>query len=193
MLGEPFPAGCGKRVDDDGGGVADYGILRVDRNRMTVHMTEAELARDLHRVLEKVRQGVEVVIEEDHRPVAVIKEPLLRGHACGAGVSPVLTKAVQALAELLTLPSGWNSHRAKPIDAGNVARAIGLLVALMQEGTPAPAVVPTVRGGVQLEWHTQGMDIEIYIAAPERVSFFAGCEESGESSEGEIVGQEQVL
>ena len=52
---------------------------------MTVHMTEAELARDLHRVLEKVRQGVEVVIEEDHRPVAVIKEPLLRGHASGAG------------------------------------------------------------------------------------------------------------
>lgn len=40
---------------------------------MTVHMTEAEVARDLHEVLEKVRQGIEVVIEQDHRPVAVIK------------------------------------------------------------------------------------------------------------------------
>jgi antitoxin (DNA-binding transcriptional repressor) of toxin-antitoxin stability system len=40
-----------------------------------VHMTEAELARDLHAVLEKVQQGVEVVIEQDHRPVAVIKTP----------------------------------------------------------------------------------------------------------------------
>ena len=40
---------------------------------MTVHMTEAELARDMHAVLEKVQQGVEVVIEQDHRPVAVIK------------------------------------------------------------------------------------------------------------------------
>jgi antitoxin (DNA-binding transcriptional repressor) of toxin-antitoxin stability system len=38
-----------------------------------VHMTEAELARDLHAVLEKVRGGAEVVIEEDHGPVAVIK------------------------------------------------------------------------------------------------------------------------
>jgi antitoxin (DNA-binding transcriptional repressor) of toxin-antitoxin stability system len=42
-------------------------------NMAQVHMTEAELARDLHGVLEKVRQGAEVVIEQDHRPVAVIK------------------------------------------------------------------------------------------------------------------------
>ncbi len=40
---------------------------------MTLRMTEAEVARDLHAVLEKVQQGVEVVIEQDHRPVAVIK------------------------------------------------------------------------------------------------------------------------
>jgi antitoxin (DNA-binding transcriptional repressor) of toxin-antitoxin stability system len=42
-------------------------------DRMTLRMTEAEVARDLHAVLEKVQQGVEVVIEQDHRPVAVIK------------------------------------------------------------------------------------------------------------------------
>jgi antitoxin (DNA-binding transcriptional repressor) of toxin-antitoxin stability system len=46
---------------------------------MTVRMTEAEVARDLHTVLEKVRQGMEVVIEQDTRPVAVIKAPLIRG------------------------------------------------------------------------------------------------------------------
>ena len=40
-----------------------------------VHMTEAELARDVHAALEKVRSGAEVVIEEDHRAVAVIKMP----------------------------------------------------------------------------------------------------------------------
>jgi len=44
-------------------------------NMAQVHMTEAELARDLHGVLEKVRQGAEVVIEQDHRPVVVIKTP----------------------------------------------------------------------------------------------------------------------
>lgn len=44
-----------------------------------VHMTEAEVARDLHEVLAKVQQGVEVVVEQDHRPVAVIRSPLPKG------------------------------------------------------------------------------------------------------------------
>ena len=44
-----------------------------------VHMTEAEVARDLHEVLEKVQRGVEVVIEQDHRPVAVIRSPPAKG------------------------------------------------------------------------------------------------------------------
>jgi antitoxin (DNA-binding transcriptional repressor) of toxin-antitoxin stability system len=39
----------------------------------TVRITEAELALDLHAVLAKVQQGFEVVVEQDHRPVAVIR------------------------------------------------------------------------------------------------------------------------
>ncbi|MBI1788154.1 MAG: hypothetical protein HYR60_11465 [Acidobacteria bacterium] len=38
-----------------------------------VHITEAEAARDFRALLEKVRQGAEVIIEEDARPIAVIK------------------------------------------------------------------------------------------------------------------------
>src|SRR5664279_3748883 len=38
-----------------------------------LHMTEAELARDLHAVLEKVRQGVEVVVDHDCQLVAVLR------------------------------------------------------------------------------------------------------------------------
>jgi antitoxin (DNA-binding transcriptional repressor) of toxin-antitoxin stability system len=44
-----------------------------------LHMTEAELARDLHAVLEQVRQGTEVIVERDAKPVAVIKAPQFRG------------------------------------------------------------------------------------------------------------------
>lgn len=47
--------------------------------RMTVRMTEAEVARDLHSVLAKVREGVEVVIGQDSRPVAVIRAPMVKG------------------------------------------------------------------------------------------------------------------
>ena len=38
-----------------------------------VRITETELARDVHAVLEKVQQGIEVIVEQNHRPVAVIK------------------------------------------------------------------------------------------------------------------------
>jgi antitoxin (DNA-binding transcriptional repressor) of toxin-antitoxin stability system len=41
----------------------------------TVRITESELAGDVHGVLEKVQQGVEVIVEQDHRPVAIIKTP----------------------------------------------------------------------------------------------------------------------
>jgi hypothetical protein len=47
----------------------------------TIHMSEAEVARDLHAVLAKVKQGVDVVIEQDHRPVAVPKS----SHPAGPG------------------------------------------------------------------------------------------------------------
>jgi antitoxin (DNA-binding transcriptional repressor) of toxin-antitoxin stability system len=43
-----------------------------------MHITEAELALDVHGVLEKVRLGVEVIVEQDSRPVAVIKPPEIR-------------------------------------------------------------------------------------------------------------------
>lgn len=42
-----------------------------------LHITEAELARDIHGVLEKVRQGAEVVIERDDRAVAILRPPTL--------------------------------------------------------------------------------------------------------------------
>ncbi len=41
----------------------------------TVRITEAELARDIRAVLAKVQEGVEVIVERDHRPVAVIRTP----------------------------------------------------------------------------------------------------------------------
>jgi hypothetical protein len=38
-----------------------------------VRITEDELARDTHAVLAKVQEGVEVIVEQDHRPEAVIR------------------------------------------------------------------------------------------------------------------------
>ncbi|MBS1824365.1 MAG: hypothetical protein JST93_03505 [Acidobacteria bacterium] len=42
----------------------------------TLRITEAELARDVYAILAKVQQGVEVVVERDNRPVAMIRTPV---------------------------------------------------------------------------------------------------------------------
>jgi len=85
--------------------------------------------------------------------------------------------------ELLQLPGGWNSYNAKQIRKQNVTAALNLLDRIMRPGTPAPIVVPTVRGGVQLEWHTKGINLEIAIDSEDDISFFAEDIRTGEVPE----------
>ncbi len=44
-----------------------------------VHMSEAEVAANFATVLEKLKAGVEVVVDQDNRPVAIIRSPQRRG------------------------------------------------------------------------------------------------------------------
>ena len=41
----------------------------------TLHISDADLARDPYAILAKVEEGVEVIVERNHRPVATIKTP----------------------------------------------------------------------------------------------------------------------
>lgn len=83
-----------------------------------VHISEAELARDLHAVLEKVRQGAEVIVERDAMPLAVIKAPEFRGRPIDECIA--LAKARGSSATLdadfsKDLEDIINSHR-EPLD-----------------------------------------------------------------------------
>jgi len=106
-----------------------------------------------------------------------IREGTARQRSSPAPRVPITTggyvQTVQTLIELLELPGGWNSYKASPIRKENVNFAVELLARLMRVETPAPNVVPKVRGGVQLEWHTRGVNLEIAIDSPEHVTFFA--------------------
>lgn len=81
--------------------------------------------------------------------------------------------AVQKMIELLELPQGWNSYNARPITKENVNFALDVLAHTMRADTPVPNVIPMVRGGVQLEWHTRGIDLEISIYSPTELKFVA--------------------
>jgi antitoxin (DNA-binding transcriptional repressor) of toxin-antitoxin stability system len=81
----------------------------------TVHMSEAEVAHDLHAVLARVQQGVEIVIEQDHRPVAVLKSsvPARPGRKLSECIA--LAKAYEAKLGYAPIP---DADFAKDVQAG---------------------------------------------------------------------------
>ena len=66
----------------------------------TVHMTESEVARDLHAVLAKVQQGVEVIVEQDHRPVAVIRSAPQQGRLLSECIALAEARGTTAIPDI---------------------------------------------------------------------------------------------
>jgi len=66
------------------------------------HMSEAEVAKNFSAVLEKVRQGAEIVVQQDHRPIALIR-PAKRS---GRPISECIASA-KASGSTVTLDGGF--------------------------------------------------------------------------------------
>jgi hypothetical protein len=90
----------------------------------------------------------------------------------------------KALGEFLALPANWDSYGARRIDPGAVQAGIQVLYKYVPSGSPPPHVVPTSRGGVQIEWHTQGIDLQIEVVSPDSLQIF--YENSKEQAEEEF-------
>lgn len=125
-------------------------------------------AAPLRRVLEYPVPRGKVILELQGQPPGWI-EPTLK-----------------ALGQLLTLPPNWDSYDARPVDLANVWAAWQLLAATLRDDSPPPAVVPTNDGGVQVEWHTQGIDLEIIVATPRPWYVSFEDAQTGEAWEQEI-------
>ena len=72
----------------------------------------------------------------------------------------------QRLAELSKLRRGWDGYAADRISSTVLNFARSVLESVMTVQTPAPSIVPTHGGGLQLEWHIGGIDIELMIYRP---------------------------
>ncbi len=79
-----------------------------------------------------------------------------------------MTPVLHRLHVLSQLEDGWDAQKALRVSHSNIDIALQVLLGVMQKGTPIPALVPTVRGGLQIEWHVQDVDIELEIASPDR-------------------------
>ncbi len=85
---------------------------------MQIHMTEAEIGGNFAAALEKVRQGIEVVVEHEHQPIAVLKaaEPPRRTIAQILALMPKDSTATIDEDFAADVEAAIESHR-EPLDA----------------------------------------------------------------------------
>ena len=74
-----------------------------------------------------------------------------------------LGRAKADLLEIMRLPRYWDSYGAEPITADAARRAGELLEWMAVLAIPGPSILPTVAGGIQLEWHIRGLNAEVEI------------------------------
>lgn len=72
-----------------------------------------------------------------------------------------LEPTLRVLEQLLWLAPNWDSYGALPVDVRHALAALELLAAIMRDDAPIPIIGPTNRGGIQIEWHERGIDLEI--------------------------------
>lgn len=68
---------------------------------------------------------------------------------------------VSGLQSLARLPADWDSYGANPVELSRIQQAYHLLQSIMDDDTPAPILVPTPDGSIQMEWHTLGIELEV--------------------------------
>ena len=106
-----------------------------------------------------------------------------------------IQEAIREAGRLTALPKGWNSYRAEPISPEAARRATGFLTGALSEipHLIAPTVVPTVRGGIQLEWRRQNVDVEIEFRADGPASWCAEDRETGKTEEAGVARHASVI
>ena len=101
-----------------------------------------------------------------------------------------LIPVIERMAELVALPRGWDSRNARAVSDVALRRTIEFLLEYVADGIDSPVVVPTVRGGLQLEWHNNGVDVEVEVAPNGHVSCLAEDRLSEEPVEAGLAGSE---
>ncbi len=77
--------------------------------------------------------------------------------------------AIDRLGHLCRLRRGWDGHNGLPANKSTALFASSVIGSLMLPNIPAPSIMPLSYGGIQVEWHRNGWDIEIEIAGPNQV------------------------
>ena len=94
--------------------------------------------------------------------------------------------AFQRISALLELPENWDSYGARRIDRNLAYDAVSILQDVAHPDIPEPSIVPTVRGGIQFEWHSNNIDLEFEVVAPTSIIASYEDSETGDAWENEL-------
>lgn len=101
-----------------------------------------------------------------------------------------ISEAIASLQEIARLPENWDSYGAERIRQSSILATIKLLYCVMRGDIPVPALVPTNRRTVLVEWHTRGIDLEVEVLATDR--FHVAFADARDGSEWEAdIGSDQ--
>jgi hypothetical protein len=104
-----------------------------------------------------------------------------------APVAPTwLMPTMRSLRDLLQLHRNWDGYGANEVQEHIAQKAFWLLVEVMENDSPAPGVVPLSDGGIQLEWHRHGQNLEIEFPVAAPPSFFYYEDGSELENEGQV-------
>ncbi len=121
--------------------------------------------------------------------VRVTSRSTARGGTPYALETPVpawIEPTIRALTNLLQLPENWDGYGAVQIREQIAQQALITLAEIMENETPTPSIVPLSDGGVQIEWHRYGRNLEIEFPAGEAPGYYYYEDDSDVESEGQV-------
>jgi hypothetical protein len=82
-----------------------------------------------------------------------------RGHA--ALSARWMELVLKDLGDAVRLPRDWDTYGGVRVSTKSVEDALGFLARFLEPDSSPPWVIPLSDGGLQLEWHRGGLDIEV--------------------------------
>ena len=98
---------------------------------------------------------------------------------------PWIREVNKRLEHLRKLKQNWDGEGASPISFECCISSLMFLLESASNETPAPQIIPTSGGGLQLEWHVDGIDLEIRFSPTESATFYYVAR-NGEDVEGAV-------
>ncbi len=103
-----------------------------------------------------------------------------------------LKKTLEAMHHLSGLPENWSSYGSYRIEDTAIFEAMRVLANVLGPHGVAPLVVPTSIGGIQLEWHREGEDVELEVSPQGSLSAYAYNHQTNVAWEPEEVTPETI-